>query len=305
MSYPIWPGVTEIIDNGFGKTRAGNTINGVIPHHVAGLNGRDYVAKWNTRNSHPSYHIDRLGGAASIVHPDRRPTSTGNNIDQQAITFEIDNIATGGNWPVAMEALETVAQVTAFYYRLSPRFGNGIALNKKGIAQPEFFVGWHSQYSSTACPGPFTLDHLDWVAGRALELAGEAPAPIPTPTPEPGVKIRMTYCRRWVPVRGDGINYSEPTGELANRILRGMVNYGLDPRWNSLSDGRIGKNTRKAIQRCLKAHGYYGGVIDGWLGWNNLTGIQKFARDRGGYTNVIDAKLFSESWSGFATALGQ
>lgn len=149
----------------------------------------------------------------------------------------------------------------------------------------------------------YPLTYLGWsrAAGSKREtLIGKIdglPAPTPKPTPA-GTKF--------VNVKGDKITYAEPRGELANRILRGLAARGfLDSKKNSISDGIIGINTRKAIQKLLKAEGYYKGIIDGKLGINNLKQIQMLARAKGGYTNVIDGKLYTESWTGLARALGQ
>lgn len=134
-----------------------------------------------------------------------------------------------------------------------------------------------------------------------------------------GTRAQMTGMTGWVPaappapapggytfkmVVGDGLTYQEPTGSWANRLLRGLVQFGLDPRYNSLDDGVIGKNTRKAIQRSVKAYGYTG-PIDGKLGKNTIKAVQRRAKALGGYKYQIDGIPGINTWNGFAKSLGQ
>jgi hypothetical protein len=181
-----YPRVAGVQDNGFGGSRNGQPINGVVIHHVAGTNGLNYVANANTRNSHPTYHIARSGAVTGIVHPDRRPYSTGGQPDPNAVTFEIDNSSVGGDWPVSAESVEALIDVIVYHASQSPRAGKGFALNDKARVQSEFFIAWHKQYSATACPGPFLVSQLDYIVGECNRRASAAPAPAPvTPAPVP------------------------------------------------------------------------------------------------------------------------
>jgi hypothetical protein len=180
-----YPGVVGVRDNGFGGSRNGQSINGVVIHHVAGTNGLNYVANENTRNSHPTYHIARDGSVTGIVHPERRPFSTAGQPDPSAVTFEIDNSSTGGDWPISAEALDSLINVIVFHASKSPRAGNGFAKNQKAVTQSEFFIAWHSQYSATACPGPFIMSQLDYIVEECTRRAAPPPPPPPPPPPAP------------------------------------------------------------------------------------------------------------------------
>jgi hypothetical protein len=175
-----YPKVSSIKDNGFGGSRNGQPINGVVIHHVAGTNGLGYVANANTRNSHPTYHIANSGAVTGIVNPDRRPYSTGGSPDPNAVTFEIDNSSAGGDWPVSPAALEALIDVIVYHGSQSPRAGKGFAKNQPSVKQAEFFIAWHSQYKATACPGPFIMSQLDYIVSecnkRASGVAPVAPA---------------------------------------------------------------------------------------------------------------------------------
>jgi hypothetical protein len=176
-----YPNNSRVWDNGFGASRNGNTIKGVVIHHVAGTNGLSYVANKNSRNSHPTYHIATSGAVTGIVNPERRPFSTAHAVDLQAVTFEIDNSSAGGNWPVSDEAIESLINVIVWHASHSPRAGKGMARNIPGQTQEEFFIAWHSQYAATACPGPHIMSLMDYIVSestkRAAGTAPTAPAP--------------------------------------------------------------------------------------------------------------------------------
>lgn len=185
------PTTDQVIDKGFGDDREGRTIQGSIIHHVAGGNGLMYVANWNSRGSHPTYHVAKDGKVSGIVHPVRQPYSTGHEVDNIAITFEIDNSTGAPNWEVTDASLEAVIEVILHHYRQSGR--KGFAKNIVGKAQSEFFIGWHSQYKATACPGPYVLSKIDWLVSELNRRVNNQPAPPkpqpnPTPTPTPTSK---------------------------------------------------------------------------------------------------------------------
>ena len=193
-----YPKVAGVRDNGFGGSRNGQSINGVVIHHVAGTNGLNYVANKNARTSHPTYHIANSGAVTGIVNPERRPYSTGGAPDPNAVAFEIDNSSTGGNWPVSPAAIESLIDVIVYHASQSPRAGKGFAKNKPSVAQSEFFIAWHSQYKATACPGPFIMSQLDYIVDECNKRAS-AVAPKPaTPKPSKPAKPSIDSIAREV-----------------------------------------------------------------------------------------------------------
>lgn len=236
-----YPKVSGIQDNGFGSSRNGQPINGVVIHHVAGTNGLRYVANANSRNSHPTYHISNSGAVTGIVNPSRRPFSTGGTPDPNAVTFEIDNSSAGGDWPISAAALESLIDVIVFHGSQSPRSGKGFAKNIKGQAQSEFFIAWHSQYSATACPGPFIMSQLDYIVSECNKRAlGVAPAPVALPAP---TKPRLSSWLR----RGS-------TGPVV-RYIQGVLGIKVD--------GQFGPVTDRAVRAFQKTHGL---KVDGIVG---------------------------------------
>lgn len=171
---PSWAPVTKtVMDRGFGASRGGQPVTGIVIHHVAGTNGRDYVANANSRNSHPTYHIARDGTVTGIVHPDRRPSSSG-SIDVNAVTVEIDNTKARDPWPVSKAALESVAKIIAHHAAESPRAGHPAVLNRPGVKQAGFWVEYHARIAKngTACPGPYVIKRVPRVIKRANKIRG-------------------------------------------------------------------------------------------------------------------------------------
>jgi hypothetical protein len=244
-----YPKVSGIKDNGFGGSRNGQPINGVVIHHVAGTNGLGYVANANTRNSHPTYHIANNGSVTGIVHPDRRPYSTGGTPDPNAVTFEIDNSSAGGDWPVSPAALEALIDVIVYHASQSPRAGKGFAKNEPSVKQSEFFIAWHSQYKATACPGPFIMSQLDYIVDQCNKRAsGVAPAPAAPAAP---AKPRLV-------------------GMLKRGSTGANVRYLQTALGGLKVDGQFGPITDRAVRAFQAAQGIKVDGIVGPITWGRL-----------------------------------
>jgi hypothetical protein len=244
-----YPKVSSVQDNGFGGSRNGQPINGVVIHHVAGTNGLRYVANANTRNSHPTYHIANSGAVTGIVNPSRRPYSTGGTPDPNAVTFEIDNSSTGGDWPTSAAALDSLIDVIVFHASQSPRAGKGFARNIKGQTQSEFFIAWHSQYKATACPGPFIMSQLDYIVSECNKRSRPAQppkSPAPAPAPKPASKPSKPPLSGWLKRGSTG-----PSVRYIQTVL------GIK------ADGQFGPITDRAVRAFQKTHGL---KVDGIVG---------------------------------------
>lgn len=288
-----WAQTTDkIIDKGFGDDREGRLVQGAIIHHGAGPDVLDYVANKNNRNSHPTYHIDRQGITSGIVHPSRQPFSTAHDVDNIAITFEIDNASVGGEWPITDESMEALIQVLLDHERQSDR--TGFALNLRGVNQREFFIGWHSQYAATACPGPYITKRLDWLVNelnRRRVSSGESatkPVPMPAPTPKP---TPAATSPKWA--------FNRPNKATQRRIQTALKKR---KRYSGPEDGVWGVNSIKGIQTTIRNVGYTG-PIDGIPGSNTCYYVQVYAAKYGDYTGPIDRILGPNTWAGFALGL--
>lgn len=248
-----YPKVAGVRDNGFGGSRNGQPINGVVIHHVAGTNGLNYVANKNARTSHPTYHIANSGAVTGIVNPERRPYSTGGAPDPNAVAFEIDNSSTGGNWPVSPAAIESLIDVIVYHASQSPRAGKGFAKNKPSVAQSEFFIAWHSQYKATACPGPFIMSQLDYIVAECNKRAsGASPSTPATPA---------TVNASGKPALSSSLKIGS-TGEVV-RYVQSVLGITADGQFGPITDRAV-----RAFQSAngLKIDGIVGPITYGRLG---------------------------------------
>jgi hypothetical protein len=248
-----YPKVAGIQDNGFGGSRNGQAINGVVIHHVAGTNGLNYVANKNSRNSHPTYHISNSGAVTGIVNPERRPFSTGGQPDPSAVTFEIDNSSVGGDWPVSSAAIEALIDVIIFHASISPRANRGFAKNIKTQVQSEFFIAWHQQYSATACPGPFILSQLDYIVAECNKRASQAVAPVAPVIPTPPPASKKPRLVRWL-----------RRGSTGSNVVYLQSVLGLK------RDGQFGPITEARVRQFQREQGIKVDGIVGWITWGRL-----------------------------------
>lgn len=218
------------------KSRKGKAVVGVIPHIGANRPGQTvagYVSNYNDRNSHPTYVIQTDGTVIGVVHPDQRPTSTTNGIDEVAVTVEMDNTVYGGDWNVSEAQLQALAVIIRHHADESPRRGKTIVKNNPNATQDGFFVGWHSQYRAVTCPGKFVLDNLQRVIDTANGSPSAPAAPAAPAAPS-------------VPAAGKSIN------QLAQEVIAGKWGTGDDRR------KRLGTNyasVQKEVNRILKGGG--------------------------------------------------
>ena len=305
------PTVSRIRDNGFGSSRGGANIEGAIIHHDAGLDAEDYVANSNDRNSHPTYHINRKGEAAGIVNPARRPSSTAHGVDQIAITFELANESVGGEWPIGNPTLETLIQTLLWHESQSAR--RGFVRNQRGVEQGGFFIGYHAQYVSTACPGKFMIDRIDWLVGelnrrKAAGEGGIPPMQVPPIKTQPAAVVQPKPTGNVVgPVLASGSDwaYRRPAGELAKRVVRALQGKGrLDSGYPN--DGDPQAVFDKAVQRTLNYSNIFNGLEDGDIRRGGTYGVQDYAIAFGDYTKSggrRDGRPEGLSWSCFALGL--
>ena len=246
-----YPKVSGIQDNGFGGSRNGQPINGVVIHHVAGTNGLRYVANANTRNSHPTYHIANSGAVTGIVNPERRPYSTGGSPDPNAVTFEIDNSSAGGDWPISAAALDSLIDVIVYHASQSPRAGKGFAKNQPSVRQSEFFIAWHSQYKATACPGPFVMSQLDYIVSECNKRASGVAPVVTSVAPAPAAKPRLV-------------------GMLKRGSTGANVRYLQTALGGLKVDGQFGPITDRAVRAFQSAKGLKVDGIVGPITWAAL-----------------------------------
>lgn len=258
------PQTAEVIDHGYGGSRGGAAITGAVIHHTTSQGGPSYVAGWNSRNSHPTYHVNVHGRVTGIVNPTRRPYSTGNGVDAFAITFEVDDEEIGGDWKISDASIAAVTAVIAWHAAQSPRAGHPIEVNDPAATQSGFWVGWHKQYVNTACPGPYMIQHIPAIVTAANRGKPPVITPPPPPPSTPGKLVvdgvmgplTLEAWQRALGVAADGV-----FGPISTRALQAHLG-GLTV------DGDFGPNTRRRLQIRL------GVVADTVIGPQTIRALQ-------------------------------
>jgi hypothetical protein len=154
---------------------------------------------------------------------------------------------------VSSAAIEALIDVIIFHASISPRANRGFAKNIKTQVQSEFFIAWHQQYSSTACPGPFILSQLDYIVAECNKRAKQAVAPvapvIPTPPPVSNKPRLFRFLRRGS--TGSNVAY-----------LQSVLGIKADGIFGPITDARV-----RAFQReqGIKVDG-----VVGWVTWGRL-----------------------------------
>ena len=168
-------------DWGHGKwnSRAGNAINKITIHHMAG--------NLSKARMEAILHSDRLMSCNYAVYSDgtvesfvpelyRSWCSSSWENDKNAITIEVANNGGEPNWPISADAYQTLIELCADLckrYNINPHY--------TGKASGTLTI--HKMFSATACPGP-TLE--SYITSGKVEKDVKAilnPAPAPTPTP--------------------------------------------------------------------------------------------------------------------------
>ena len=159
-------------------------IRKITIHHVAGIVSAETIGNIfasPSRGASANYGIGNDGKIGLYVNEsDRAWTSGSASNDNQAITIEVSNCETGGDWKVSDAAYETLINLCVDICKR-----NGIAsLNWTGDANGTLTC--HYMFQATACPGPYLKSKMPEIAQRVNDALGSSPAPQPTPTPSSG-----------------------------------------------------------------------------------------------------------------------
>ncbi|UNT96661.1 N-acetylmuramoyl-L-alanine amidase [Allobaculum mucilyticum] len=125
-------------------------IKKITPHHMAGNMGAAACAKYHRdsdRQASANYYIGSDGAIWGGVPEEYRAwTSSSWDNDNQAITIEVANSATGGNWPISDAAFNSLIRLCK---DICERYG--IKLTWTGNASGTLTC--HDMFAATNCPG--------------------------------------------------------------------------------------------------------------------------------------------------------
>lgn len=146
------------------ESRQGNKITHIVIHHMAGnltieTCGNVFSSPSKGASSH--YGVGTDGRIGQYVDEAYRAWTTSNfGIDSKAVTIEVANSSTGGNWPVSDKALESTINLCVDICKR-----NGIKkLNYTGDKTGNLHM--HRWYAATGCPGEYLGSKFSYIANQ-------------------------------------------------------------------------------------------------------------------------------------------
>lgn len=224
-------------------------IKKIAIHHTAGVLSVETIGNifsGSSRSASANYGIGADGRIGMYVEEKDRSWCTSSGwCDNQAITIECSNSATGGDWPVSDLVLN---KLVALCVDVCER--NGIPSvtftgDKNGTLQ------MHKWYAATACPGPYLASKFQWIAEQInTKLSGGSAtggSSAPTPT---DVRYRVQ-----VGAFGDKSNADRMADKLkADGFATYMVKF--DNLYKVQTGAFAVKSNADALANTLKAKGY-------------------------------------------------
>lgn len=146
--------------------RQGNKVDKIVIHHAASvISVEQFGQVFNSRKSSATYGIGSDGRVGQYVPEKYRPWTTSSwTIDKRAITIEVSNSETGGEWPVSDKVLEVLIKLVADICRRNGIKKCSYTGTKNGVLQ------MHKWYANTACPGPYLGSKFSYISEEVNKL---------------------------------------------------------------------------------------------------------------------------------------
>ena len=212
------------------KGRSGNKIDTITVHHCAGILTAKQIGNIflkPSRRASCNYGIGNDGQIILVVEEQNRSWCTGSaKNDNRAITIEVSNSTGAPNWEVSDAAMMSLCRLLADICKR-----NGIPklmwLNDKSkIGQVDVQnMTVHRWFQSTACPGPYLMNKMSYIASKTNAFIGSA-GPIPSAP-------------------------KKSNEELAREVLKGLWGNGQE-RKNRLTAAGYDYNAVQSIVNLIK-----------------------------------------------------
>ena len=263
--------------------RKGYKICKITPHHMAGVLSGEQCARIfqnPNRQASANYCIGNDGGIVGCVDENNRAwTSSSSSNDCQAITIEVSNNKTGGDWTISDAAWNSLINLCVDICKR-----HGFRLNYDGT--PNGSLTRHDMFANTNCPGPYLKSKLSELARIVnAKLDGEN---IPTPAPSSGEKSNEEIANEVI--SGQWGNGADRKNRLANagydyNIIQSIVNQKLT--------GKISQPAKKTNETIAQE------VING--AWGNgedrKNSLTQAGYDYNAIQFIVNQKLGSKSVS--------
>ena len=227
-------------------------IDTITIHHMAGnISVETCGDVFQSRRASSNYGIGSDGRVAMYVEEgDRSWASSNAATDHRAVTIEVANSKSGGDWPVSDEAMESLIDLCVDICQ------------RNGIEKLRFTgdktgnLTMHKYFAATACPGPYLEARFSEIARQVnQQLGGEAPQ-----KEEKKVKVELDVLRQ---------GSKGATVKALQRMLYAMgYDLGSKP-----VDGSFGPKTLAAVKTYQQAQDLAADGIVGEKTWKKLLGV--------------------------------
>lgn len=276
---------SQILASGsnYTKGRNGYKVCKITPHHAAGVISAEQLAKIfqnPNRQASANYCIGNDGTIIGGVDENNRAwTSSSRSNDFQAITIEVSNCSTGGDWPISSAAWNSLVNLCV---DICKRYN--FRLEYDGTKNGSLTT--HDMFANTNCPGPY-------LKGKMQELADTVNARLDGNSEEHSENNSESEKNTEADIYNDGlVNCIYDIQEWLNR----HYNTGL------ALDNIYGTKTKsaliKGLQTELNTQYNKGLVVDGIWGtktYNACINVRQGAE--GNITMLIQMALFIKGYS--------
>ena len=232
-------------------------IDSIVIHHMAGnlsVESCGAVFAQASRQASSNYGIDSVGRCGLYCSEENRSWCSSNrDIDNRAITIEVANCSSGGDWPVSEKAY---AKLIDLCVDICQR--NGIKkLNFTGDRSGNLLM--HKYFANTQCPGPYLEARFPDIAAQVNARLGVAAETVPVKTEAPANTNLPELAKG---SSGDSVK--------ALQIL--LIGYGFSCG-ECGADGDFGGATRVAVVAFQLKNGLDADGIVGPKTWAKLLGV--------------------------------
>ena len=223
--------VVEANSSNYTQGRKGYKVCKITPHHMAGVLsaeqcGRIFQAKGRQASS--NYGIGNDGKITCYVGEENRAWTSSNSVnDCQAITIEVSNSSTGGEWPVSAAAWDSLVNLCVdickrYNFRLIYDGTKNGSLTR------------HNMFANTSCPGKYLQDRFPQLVKEVNEKLDGNTTPV-TPT-------QNTSNSYLVKVTTDALNIRSGAGTNNSIVgcIRDKGTYTIvetQEKWGKLKSG--------------------------------------------------------------------
>ena len=222
------------------SSRNGERITDIIPHHQAGnlsLQTLGNVFANPGRQASSTYGIDVYGGVGLYVDESERPWTTSNAVaDRRAVTIEVANSSTSGDWPVSDASWNTLVELCVDICRR-----NGIP-KLVWTGGKDGNLKTHDMYAATNCPGPYLKSRMPQLADEVNKRLGVAGSGASAPQQTLGADTAK-----------------KSNEEIAREVINGAWGNGQD-RTNRLRAAGYDADAIQSIVNRMLAGTYKGGA---------------------------------------------